>query len=224
MTTGIYAAHRENQHEWILEVAENLFIQKGIESVTFADIAREARLTRATVYRYFASKEQIAQEIFKLVTKGWRDRNEREVWGCQGSGYERLERFLTSFFGYLVRNPREASFVAELNYLYAKNWTPDHFVEHMLEHLREDRDFVLRSIRQGMADGSVRQDVEPELMLAAFFNFLSAAISRLGEMGDKVELEFGASAEAIFSQICRIFLDGLKPQLPLSSPHADVRR
>lgn len=213
MTTGIYAAHRENQREWILEVAENLFIQKGIESVTFTDIAQAARLTRATVYRYFASKEQIAQEIFKHMSKGWRDRNEREVWSFQGNGYERLERFLTSFFGYLFQNPREASFVAELNYLYAKNWTPDQFAKQMLEYLHEDRDFVLASIRQGMADGSVRQDVGAELMLAAFFNFVSATISRLGEMGEKVEMEFGASAEAIFSQICRFFLNGLKPQL-----------
>lgn len=211
MSTGIYAAHRENQRERILEVAENLFIRKGIESVTFSDIAEEARLTRATVYRYFASKEQIAQEIFKLITKGWRERNEREVWSFAGSGHARLERFLTSFFGYLFQNPREAGFVAELNYLYAKNWTPDQFAEQMLEHLQSDRDLVLASIRQGMADGSVRQDVDPELMVAAFFNFVSATISRLGEMGDKVEREFGASAEAIFGQVCRFFLDGLKP-------------
>jgi AcrR family transcriptional regulator len=212
MSTGVYAAHRENQRERILEVAENLFIQKGIESVTFSDIADEARLTRATVYRYYGSKEEIAQAIFKLITKGWRERNEREVWNYEGSGHARLERFLTSFFGYLFQNPREASFVAELNYLYAKNWTPDQFAAQMLEHLQADRDLVLASIRQGMADGSVRQDVEPELMLAAFFNFVPATISRLGEMGDKVEREFGVSAEAIFGQVCRFFLDGLKPQ------------
>jgi AcrR family transcriptional regulator len=53
MTTGIYANHRENQREWILEVAENLFIEKGIEKVTIADIATASRLTRATLYRYF---------------------------------------------------------------------------------------------------------------------------------------------------------------------------
>ncbi len=49
--------------------------------------------------------------------------------------------------------------------------------------------------------------------LAAFFNFISGMISRLGEMGDKVETEFGISSQTIFTQICRIFLDGLRSSI-----------
>ncbi len=105
MTNTIYVIHRENQREWILEVAEDLFIQKGIEQVTIGDIAKASRLTRATIYKYFSNKEEIAQEIFKSVTKGWRDRNEREVWGFQGTGYQRLERFLTLFVYQFVSEP-----------------------------------------------------------------------------------------------------------------------
>lgn len=213
MSKGIYSNHRENQKEWILEVSEDLFIQKGIEQVTIGDIAETSRLTRATIYKYFSNKEQMAQEIFKSVTKGWRDRNEREVWGHQGTGYERLEKFITVFFGYLFQNPRETSFVAELNYLYAKQWSAEMFTSTMLENLQEDRQFVLDSIHKGIADGSLRTDIDPDLMLAAFFNFISGTFSRLGEMGDKVEKEFGHSSQAIFSQICRIFLDGLKASL-----------
>ena len=210
MSTTIYAAHRENQREWILEVAEDLFIQKGIEQVTIGDIAKASRLTRATIYKYFANKEDMAQEIFRSVTKGWRDRNEREVWAFQGTGYQRLEKFITILFTYLFQNPREASFVAELNYLYAKEWSAEMFANTMLENLREDRQFILESIRRGMEDGSLRTDIDPELALAAFFNFVSGMISRFGEMGDKVQSEFGQNPSTIFSQIYRIFLDGLK--------------
>jgi AcrR family transcriptional regulator len=210
MSTNIYANHRENQKEWILEVAEDLFIQKGIELVTIGDIAKASRLTRATIYKYFSNKEQIAQEIFLSVTKGWRDRNEREVWSFQGTGYQRLEKFVTSFFDYLFQNPRETSFVAELNYLYAKQWSAEMFANTMLENLQEDRQFVFNSIQMGMKDGSLRTDIDPELMLAAFFNFISGTFSRLGEMGDKVEKEFGMDTQIIFTKICRIFLDGLK--------------
>jgi AcrR family transcriptional regulator len=210
MATNIYVNHRENQREWILEAAEDLFIQKGIEQVTIGSIAEASRLTRATIYKYFSHKEQMAQEIFKSVTKSWRDRNEREVWSYQGTGYERLEKFITVFFGYLFQNPRETSFVAELNYLYAKQWSAEEFTSTMLENLQEDRQFVLDSIHKGIEDGSLRADIDPDLMLAAFFNFISGTLSRLGEMGDKVEKEFGHSSQAIFSQICRIFLDGLK--------------
>jgi len=211
MATTVYATHRENQREWILEVAEDLFIQKGIEQITIGDIATASRLTRATIYKYFSNKEEMAQEIFKTVTKDWRDRNAQEVWTFQGNGYERLEIFLSNFFASLFQNPREAGFIAELNYLYAKHWSSEMFVETMLVNLREDRQFVLDSIQRGIEDGSLRADIDPELMLASFFNFLSGMISRFGEMGNKVEAEFGISSQNIFSQINRIFLDGLKP-------------
>lgn len=213
MSTTIYVNHRESQREGILEAAEELFIQKGIEQVTIGKIAKEARLTRATIYKYFSNKEEIAKEIYANVTKGWRERHEKEVWPFSGNGYQRLENFLLSFFEYLFQNPREASFVAELNYLYAKQWSAEFFIETMRENLQEDYDFVQESIRKGIEDGSLRTDIDAELILAAFFNFLPGMLNRLGGMGDKVETEFGRSTQTIFIQICHIFLDGLKPSL-----------
>jgi AcrR family transcriptional regulator len=211
MSTGIYAAHRENQREWILEVAQNLFTQDGIEAVTLADIARAARLTKATLYRYFASKEEMAQEIFKVVTRGWRERNEREVWSLPGNGYEYVERFVTAHFNYLFQNSHEARFVAEFNYKYAQAWPAELMSRLLAETLSEERQRLLDCIRAGQQDGSLRPDMDAEVMLAAIFNFNSGMLSRVGEMGDKLTGEYGLSLEAIFSQVARIFLDGLRP-------------
>ena len=206
----IYVTHRENQAEGILDAAAELFIRHGIEQVTISAIATNARLTRATIYKYFSNKEEIAQEIFKSITQGWRDRNEQEVWSFQGTGYQRLEKFITSFFAYLFENPKEASFVAEVNYLYAKAWSAEEFEATMLGNLNEDKQFVLGCIREGIQDGSLRSDMEPELFLAVFFNFLSGMISRFGSMGDKVAIEFGKTAQETFMQINLVFLSGLK--------------
>lgn len=215
MTNTIYVAHRENQREAILEAAEDLFILKGIEPVTIGEVADAARLTRATIYKYFSNKEEIAQEIFKTITKVWRDRNERDVWGFQGTGYQRLERFLNYFFINLFQNPREASFVGEFNYLYAKKLTAAIFVETMLENLVEDKEFVFGCFEQGLKDGSLRSDMDANMGTAVFFNFISGMISRIGEMGGKVEQEFGISAETIFIQIGRIYLEGLRSPISL---------
>lgn len=211
MTTGIYAAHRENQREWILEVAENLFTQKGIEAVTLTDIAKAARLTKATLYRYFSSKEEMAQEIFKIVTHGWRERNEREVWALPGNGYAYIERFVTSHFNYLFQNSRQARFVAEFNYKYAQAWPAELMTQLLAETLSEERRHLFDAIRVGQQDGSLRTDMDAEVMLAAIFNFNSGMLGRIGELGDKLEGEYGLSLEAIFSQVARIFLAGLKP-------------
>jgi AcrR family transcriptional regulator len=210
MTTGIYVNHRETQREWILDVAEDLFIEKGVENVTITDIEKASRLTRATLYKYFSSKEQMAQEIFKIVTRGWAERDEREVWSMPGTGYQQVERFVNSHFNYLFQNIREARFIAEFNYLYAKKWPTEVALKLFAENLEGERQNLLACIKQGQADGSLRADIDPELMLASVFNFNSGMMSRLGELGSKVEGEYGLGVQTIFEQVSRIFLDGLK--------------
>ena len=44
----------------ILAAAETIFARYGFRKTTVDDIAKEAGLSRATVYLYFASKEEIA--------------------------------------------------------------------------------------------------------------------------------------------------------------------
>lgn len=43
----------------ILAAAERLFAEKGTEKTTMDDIAREAEYSKATLYVYFQSKEEI---------------------------------------------------------------------------------------------------------------------------------------------------------------------
>ncbi len=47
----------------ILAAAERLFAEKGTEKTTMDDIAREAEYSKATLYVYFQSKEEIIQAI-----------------------------------------------------------------------------------------------------------------------------------------------------------------
>jgi len=43
--------------------AQRCFVRFGLEKTTMEDIAAEAKLSRATIYRYFNSKIEIAEEI-----------------------------------------------------------------------------------------------------------------------------------------------------------------
>lgn len=53
----------------ILAAAERLFAEKGTEKTTMDDIAREAEYSKATLYVYFQSKEEIINAI--LLTRPW---------------------------------------------------------------------------------------------------------------------------------------------------------
>ena len=204
-----YIAHRTSQREKILEVAEALFIERGIESVTIADIAAVSRLTRATIYKYFSNRKEIAFNIFKTVVAAWHERN-KQVWSYPGNGFQRIEKFLTSICDYLFRSPEEARFVAEFNYLYAKEWPSSQVLDVLEQTVGEDKSLIIKYIRQGIDDGSLRPDLDPDLLMAAIHNLNSSLLGRLGQMGGKLQEEFGLSADVIFSEIYRIFINGIK--------------
>lgn len=56
------AAARRQQ---ILETAARLFVERGFESVTVADLAAELQTSRPTIYTYFASTEAILDELLE---------------------------------------------------------------------------------------------------------------------------------------------------------------
>ncbi len=49
------SVHRKN----ILEIAEKLFMEKGIENTSMNDIARESGYSKASLYVYFKNKEEL---------------------------------------------------------------------------------------------------------------------------------------------------------------------
>jgi AcrR family transcriptional regulator len=53
----------DQQRENILQAAQTLFLSSGLEKTSMIDIARQAEITRATLYRYFANRDVIAVEV-----------------------------------------------------------------------------------------------------------------------------------------------------------------
>jgi len=54
----------EEQRERILDVAQALFLQQGLENTTMVDIARAAGITKVTLYRYFPNRDEIALAVY----------------------------------------------------------------------------------------------------------------------------------------------------------------
>ncbi len=52
-----------SRRDSILDAAEKLFLRDGLENTAMIDIAREAGITKVTLYRYFPDRDPIAFEI-----------------------------------------------------------------------------------------------------------------------------------------------------------------
>ncbi len=64
---------RQQFRRSILEAAERVIVRKGYQKMTMDDVAREAQLSKATLYHYFRSKAELTLEIldhfFEVVSE-----------------------------------------------------------------------------------------------------------------------------------------------------------
>lgn len=56
-------AGMENSRRPILQAAEQLLLVKGYSSVTMTHVAQQAKVSRATLYRYYSTKEQLYSDL-----------------------------------------------------------------------------------------------------------------------------------------------------------------
>ncbi|MBO8159619.1 TetR/AcrR family transcriptional regulator [Thermosyntropha sp.] len=68
----------EGNREKILDAATRLVMEKGVKGTSLADIAREAGISKGTLFYYFPSKDELIYELtvkhFDQMLKGFLDR------------------------------------------------------------------------------------------------------------------------------------------------------
>ncbi len=201
-----YQAHRENQRERILDAAEVLFIRDGIDNVSISDIAAAARISRVTLYEYFPNKQEITWAIFqKLVAMSGKQAEE-----SLGTGWQRIERAMMERASLLETHPEHLRFIVEFNTLYAREGNPARVRQIVEQASQGGYDYFARLIREGIADGSIRADLDPDLFSAALMNMLNALNSRFALLGGLISEEYGYPVMEMYREICQAFLQGIQ--------------
>jgi TetR/AcrR family transcriptional regulator len=169
---------KEQRRKEILDIAERLFFSHGYEDVSMDGIAREVELNKATLYLYFENKEALFAAIvlrgIGILENKFIECREKKVPGAakvvlMGEAYYQFSQEqpdylrLIHFYG-SERFSKENPYTAEIGKGYGTC-----------------RKILQEAVREGMDDGSVRDDIDP------FFLSMYLMISFMGilSMEDK---------------------------------------
>lgn len=98
---------------YIIEVATKLFLERGINEVTIKDIASEAEIGEATIYRHFIKKQNIvlavALKLKEKVFEGYFDLSKGKT------GFEKVEIFYSSYLNVFKNSPEYFYFINEFD-------------------------------------------------------------------------------------------------------------
>jgi AcrR family transcriptional regulator len=220
---GTYHLHRERQRRRILEAAKELFDERGIDRTTMADIISTSELRPSTVYQYFSRKDDIVWAILAEMMEEDAARAMKSLEGAT-TGLARITGLLQYMADELAKNEAKIRFMAQFDAMYARHWPAERLLT--LEGQLHDRGFKLFSklIREGVADGSLRPDLDPDLTLHAVFNAVIAAQRRYASLGKKVELEYGQPIDRLFGETIRIMVSGLRATEPATAAPSGRRK
>lgn len=111
------------RRESILSATLELFEEQGFDRTRLADIGRRAGVSKATVYRYFESKEAIFLELLEQATEEWVRSLESELASLNGEGT--VDGVARAVAGSLDVRPRLCSLASRVSSVLEKNLSQD---------------------------------------------------------------------------------------------------
>ncbi|QTH42540.1 TetR/AcrR family transcriptional regulator [Cohnella sp. LGH] len=154
----------------IVDAATAVFIKKGIEKTTMQDIAKEANIGIATLFRYFPKKEKLVVAVAAKRTENTYE-TFRDISADSGTALEKLERLMDHFIADVERpdNPN-IKFMEDFESYAAHSPEPLEDFESFNELYRATSREYSKIIREGQLDGSIRSDLSVSETLTTVIN------------------------------------------------------
>jgi len=204
-----YRAHRERQRRRILDAAERLFDEHGIDRVTMAEIISTSGLRASTMYQYFSNKDDIVWAILGEVLADLAAEAKESI-GTARTALDKITALLQLIADRLANDQAQVRFMAQFDAMYARDWPAERLLTLEAQINPLGFRYFGTLIREGIADGSLRPDLDPDLTMHAVINAVIGAQRRLASLGNRVQLEYGQPIERLFRETIRVILLGLR--------------
>ncbi|GIH91224.1 TetR/AcrR family transcriptional regulator [Planobispora siamensis] len=176
----------------ILTEALRLFVEHGVDGTTVRDIARASGYTNPALFKFFASKEQLALHLFGRCYGRLYDRAALACAPGRPFG-ERLGSLLDAFATLLDGEPEVFLYVQDNLRVYWPRLSPAERRDSLIELLRA-------LLRDGVAEGEVTTAVPVDLMVAALSGTV-AQYARMRHFGELSSEEVRAGLNPLITRM-----------------------
>jgi AcrR family transcriptional regulator len=215
-----YQAHRQRQTRRILDAAMKLFDERGIDRVTMAEITEASGVRASTIYQYFSNKDEIVWAITNELFADSATRANEKIAG-ETTALGKIAALFEFMADELTANQTKVRFMAQFDAMYARDWPAERLLRLEAQVNPEGFGYFSKLIEEGIRDGSLRPDLDPDLTMHAVMNAVAGAQRRLASLGTKVEVEYGQPVDRLFRETIRVLLLGLRgPEGPMRSKPA----
>ncbi len=195
----------------IIFSAFRLFCQRGIERVSVEDIAKRAKVSEKSVYRYFNTKPALVLEVthmlWKRIACELRSTVEKDF--PHGTGAQQLETLLKAFQYLYEKYADDILFSYEYKLYFIRRSTKvqQKATDDVLAPVKL---LYLRALQKGQNDGTVTRALTPEKLYTIIWGFMRGYVLKI-VMYDRM-YEGENFWKENFDSACSVILAGLRPQ------------
>ena len=181
----------------ILKAAEAIFAKKGFHSATIAEIAKKARVSEATIYEYFSTKEELLFAIPAEKISAYHEKNMEMIRYIHGAANKL--RFLIARHLELYENDPDYANVVMLILKGNRNFLKT--VSYKI--VRQSARYYIEVLKEGVLGGEFREDINPYLVRAVIWGTIDHTVTRKSLLGGPTDLTSlaGEIYETIFRGI-----------------------
>lgn len=201
--------------ERILLSAFSLFSHNGIDAIAMTDIAKNAEIGVASLYRYYATKDEIA---IRTAIWAWESQKKFIVPILQASDYENMcghdqvKQILQLFCKLYESEPDFFRFIYFFDaYIVCQKITTDRLIPYQ-QVIQSVQDIIASAIHKGIEDGSISaryKECEEELYFSIMHTLFSTS-QKLSLSGKMLEMDAKNDGVQQLVLVGKILLEGLK--------------
>ncbi len=228
---------RERARHKIIGAAAHLFARRGLEDVTYGDIAKRSRLSRPLVYFYFPTMEELIQETFLTSCERLKERFVQAIADAP-NGATALEAIGRAYIQFHDDCPDDARLMLlegahcpdpslEMTSLKGKGHpgSSSSSVEgsshlegapvslRLLDQKKQIIILVASQVERGRRDGSVRKDGASAIVIALNLWAFTHGLGVLrGQLGGAIEAVHGVALPDFLAHGFKLISDALAPR------------
>lgn len=185
----------KNKEKLILDTAISLFTTKGYQATRMDDIAKSAGISKGLTYFYYKNKEDLFMALTKKAFDLFKEEF-REVYLMKGTnGLEKLSELVIRVVEFAKKNQILYDSIIGFMDLVKKyndeenRSSIDPFIlesqhfQKLLEIHHEPAKFGVMMVSQGIKDGSIRPELQPEITFYTVWSMIIGFEKMLGPIG-----------------------------------------
>jgi AcrR family transcriptional regulator len=181
----------------IVESLKTLLEEKDFGAITTAEIAKNAGVTEALIYKYFKDKRDLLHQILSEYLEQYRAQITHDLRGIKGV-FNKLRKLIWSHINVYATN----RVFAKVLLIEVRNY-PDYYKSETYERVKEYSDIVLKIIEEGVQNKDIRDDISPKLMRYGILGSIEQVCLSGITFGRKID------PDNLTEQLCEFFFNGI---------------